>query len=78
MPWTTVAVAQNGNTSRHYRMTRFSGMTVFDSIGAGPLVGASAVEVFGHEVSPGPSHRVGIRIIGAQASTFSIRGGLPS
>jgi hypothetical protein len=79
MAWITVQVAQNGNDSRFYRMA-FGGMTVFDSIGAGPEVGNSAVAIFRHEVSPGPLHRVGIQTLdspaGGGAVAFRIRGGL--
>lgn len=76
MAWITVQVTQNGNTSQHYRMTAFPGMTVFDSVGAGPEVGSSAVKIFNHEVSAGPSHRVGIQTIGSGAVSLRIRGGL--
>jgi hypothetical protein len=76
MAWITVQIAQSENTSRHYRMTAFSGMTVFDSVGAGPEVGSAAIKIFNHEVSAGPSHRVGIQTLGSGAVTFRIRGGL--
>jgi hypothetical protein len=76
MAWITVQIFQNGNTSQAYRMTAFSGMTVFDSVGAGPEAGSSAVKIFTHEVSAGPSHRAGIQTIGSGAVLFRIRGGL--
>lgn len=60
MAWITVQLAQNGNTDVIYRMVAFSGMTVFDSVGAGPEAGSGGVSIFSHEVLPGPVHRVGI------------------
>jgi len=78
--WITVQITQNGNENRLYRMTAFSGMTVFDSIGAGPEVGNSAVSISRHDASPGPSHLVGIQTLdsptGGGAIAFRIRGGL--
>jgi len=76
MAWITVPVAQNGNVSLRYTMSAFSGMTVFDSIGAGPEAGSSAVKIFTHEVSAGPRHVAGIQTIGSGAVSFRIRGGL--
>lgn len=76
MAWITVPVAQNGNSTRRYFMAQFSGMTVFDSVAAGPEVGTSSVRLFDQVVSPGPVHNVSIEIQGSGASTFRIRGGL--
>jgi hypothetical protein len=76
--WLTVPAAQNGNTTRRYVMTGFAGMTVFDSIGAGPQVGNSAIRIVQHDALPGPSHLVGVEVIGAGAVQFRIRGGLQS
>jgi hypothetical protein len=76
MAWITVQVSQNGNSTRRYNMVAFPGMTVFDSIGAGPEVGSSCVRITDHFVCPGPLHQAEIEILGANASTFRIRGGL--
>jgi hypothetical protein len=76
MAWITMQVAQAGDTTRAYRMTAFGGMTVFDSVAAGPEVGESALSVTEHQSSLGPSHRVVVRSIGAAAVAFRIRGGL--
>jgi hypothetical protein len=76
MAWITVQVAQNGNSSRRYRMVAFSGMTVFDVVSAGPEAGSSAVRIFTHEASAGPTHVAGIETIGSGAVTFRVRGGL--
>jgi hypothetical protein len=78
MAWITVQISQNGNASARYRMTAFSGMTVFDSVGVGPevSVGLGTTRIFTHDVRLGPSHLVGVETIGPDATTFRIRGGL--
>jgi hypothetical protein len=78
MAWITVQVAQNGNSSVRYRMSAFTGMSVFDSVAAGPevSVGLGTIRIFTHEVRLGPSHLVGVETIGPDATTFRIRGGL--
>jgi len=78
MAWITVPIAQNGNTTRAYRMTAFTSMTVFDSVGAGPETGSSAVRLLQHDASAGPSHLVTVEVVGPNAVQFRIRGGLQS
>ncbi|MGY1670306.1 hypothetical protein [Geodermatophilus sp. SYSU D00710] len=74
MTWSTVQFVQGPGEVIH-RMTAFSGMTVFDVVGAGPEVGSGGVIVYFHEVLPGPVHRVGLRVTGSPV-TVRIKGGL--
>jgi hypothetical protein len=74
MAWSTVQFVQGPGDVIH-RLIAFSGMTVFDVVGAGPEVGSGGVSIFFHEVLPGPVHRVGVRVTGS-AVTVRIMGGL--
>ncbi|MGF1646577.1 MAG: hypothetical protein ACFCVF_06630 [Kineosporiaceae bacterium] len=78
MAWTTTLIAQNGNSSVPYLVPADPSLNVFDVVAVGLDAGRTSVSVTSHvprrDIGDALTHEVTVRVLGAAAAAFRIRG----